>query len=128
MRIDLIEIAKSDSRDTISGRPTGSAARERFNLTDFHASPANQIDIYVPDHVRVVTPSFFIGLLGGSIGEGVSLDEAQNLVHLHNESDTTSLNLKHALTTMLRKKSLFSNVSKPTLKEKLFGTRDSSKS
>lgn len=109
--IFLTEIARDPERDTISGRDTGRAARLRFGLS--HPLGAeDDIAIVVPDHVRVVTPSFFVGLLSKAIANLGSPGDAYRRVRLQNATDTTNLNFLHAITTLLSAESPFSGVGK----------------
>ena len=104
MQIDLIELAQDPQRDIISGREVGRRAAGRFELTH-PVGPGQDIVIILPDHVRVVTASFFTGLLSRAVANMGSADEARRRVVLNRASDTTKLNLFHALNTLLAKRS-----------------------
>lgn len=109
--IDLARIVQERSRDIISGRPTGRSARDMYGLV----SPVGKdesIEVLVPEHIRVVTPSFFMGLLSIAVSEMNSLSDALSRITLINASDTTHLNLDHALRTLLATGSPFEGLKK----------------
>ena len=118
--IDLLEIAADRSRDTISGRRTGEAARDRYDLNS-PLEPEEILRIMVPQHVRVITPSFFVGFLARAVSNMGSPSEARMRVRLENASSTTKLNLAHALTSLLTTDSPFSALQNKPTRKRLFG-------
>lgn len=98
--INLAEIAADPNRDTISGRSAGEAARKRLGLEEIHDRAMVRIDI--PAHVRVVTPSFFIGLLGDTVSSSRTYEEAKARFVLSESSAVTRMNLDHAIAGLFR--------------------------
>ncbi|WP_282608423.1 hypothetical protein [Pelagibius sp. Alg239-R121] len=107
--IDLSEIATDRRRDTISGRETGRATRERLGVSE-QITGSDQVEIRIPEHVRVITPSFFVGLLASDISLLESIDDAKEVFTLTNASDTTQLNFDHAVSTILGRGSPFDSI------------------
>lgn len=100
MKIDLANIAVDVHRDTISGRATGEAAAQRLNLPAT-LDEDHRLVISVPSHVRVITPSFFIGLLSTVLRSYRTKDDAKAVVALDGASDATTFNFDHALSTIV---------------------------
>lgn len=101
--IDLGLIATDPARDTLSGRPEGEASRGTLNLGD---NVVDEIEVVVPPHVRVVTPSFFIGLLAASLKDV----EAARRVHIQGATPTTEKMWERARSAMFGTFSPFDNL------------------
>lgn len=104
MTIDLGKIAVEKNRDTISGRATGERARAVLDVDADHVRDV--IEIVVPEHVKVVTPSFFIGLLEDVVPALVRPEA----VRILGANTDTKLNLDHALNTIATTASPFGDL------------------
>lgn len=73
--VDLSQIARDETRDTLAGRSEGEASRNSLKLGA--KGILMDLEIRIPRHVRVITPSFFIGLLGGSFRDRASAERVR---------------------------------------------------
>jgi hypothetical protein len=66
LRIDLDEVRTPRKSGLLSGRDSGLAARQHFNLDKLDVSDAH-ISVIIPDEVFSLNTSFFLGLFGDSV-------------------------------------------------------------
>jgi hypothetical protein len=65
-RIDLCPYADTDVR-VLSGRDRGLAVRLELRLDELDTSTDEKVQLVVPETVRHVNSSFFLGLIGASV-------------------------------------------------------------
>lgn len=79
MRIDL-QPYKNTSSSVFTGRPQGIQVREKLKLSDLDTTD-EQVDIIIPEGTTSFNPSFFLGLLYGSI-QRLGLDKFREKYHI----------------------------------------------
>jgi hypothetical protein len=66
LRIDLNEVRVPAGSGLLSGRDSGVAARQRFNVAKLDRG-IGEISVLIPDEVFSLNTSFFLGLFGESV-------------------------------------------------------------
>jgi len=72
--IDFDELTEGGRVHNLTGRDLGRRAREQLNLEELDKSD-DEVRILVPDHIYLITPSFFIGMFAASVSLQGSLDK-----------------------------------------------------
>lgn len=106
LELNLAKIVTDTGRDTLAGREEGESSRKALNLDNF--GTIEDILIVVPTHVRVITPSFFIGLLAGSLRDRRAAEHVQ----LKGATPTTQQMWERAKSAMFGTYSPFDNLPK----------------
>lgn len=110
--VDIANIPNSETRDTLSGREEGRAAIEALAVHEQAIDKACEIVVRVPEHTKLITPSFFIGLLSKLVSNK-PLDEAGVKITLDGQADSvTSENLEVALANLQLTDSPFAKLKK----------------
>lgn len=65
-KIDFNQLTENGRVHNLTGRDVGRRARESLNLDGFDESNET-VDVLIPDHIFLVTPSFFIGMFAKSV-------------------------------------------------------------
>jgi hypothetical protein len=64
--LDLNPLTEDGRVHNLTGRDLGRRARENLGLSDLDAG-VDSVEVLVPDHVYLITPSFFIGMFAKSV-------------------------------------------------------------
>lgn len=71
--LDLSPLTEDGRVHNLTGRELGQRARKSFDVETLDSSD-DPVDVIVPDHVYLITPSFFIGMFAKSVAGRGSVD------------------------------------------------------
>jgi hypothetical protein len=107
MGMAKIDLKNFEGR-VLSGRNRGQLARQKFSLEEFDQDPDIQVDVKVPDSIRIITSSFFLGLFGPSILRLGSKDAFKQKFHIQATSGIEQ-DADRYIDLALQRRSLFSD-------------------
>jgi hypothetical protein len=110
-QINLGTLAGNGEVRNISGRDRGLSARVDFGLDQLDAEESSEVEIYVPEYMDTITPSFFQGLFESSMRQfGMDRQEFDRRYRL-NASDVIQRAYERGMRAILTRRDFTQSVN-----------------